>query len=69
MAVDKLPAELPIEATNFFGNSLLPYVPMLAKADFSKPIEQIDLHPDFQKAVIVHQGKLTPKFEYLQKYL
>ncbi len=69
MAVDKLPAELPIEASDFFGNSLLPYVPALAKADFTNALAQIDIHPDFQKAIIVHRGKLAPDFAYLQKYV
>ena len=66
MAVDKLPTELPREASQFFGNSLLPYLPELARADFTAPIETLEISEDFKKAIIVYQGELTPPFEYLQ---
>lgn len=69
MAVDKLPAELPREASDFFGNSLLPYMPELAAADFEQPFQQIDLSEMLKKALIVHQGALTPDFRYLEKHL
>lgn len=69
MAVDKLPSELPKEATAFFGNSLLPFVPSLAKTDFTQPFEVLDMPEEFKRAMIAHQGKLTPGFEYLNQYL
>lgn len=69
MAVDKLPAELPREASDFFGNSLLPYIPQLAAADFGQPFPQINLPEMFKKALIVHQGALTPDFRYLEQHL
>ena len=69
MTVDKLPAELPREASDFFGNSLLPYVPGLAQTDFSASLESMDIHPHFRKAMIVHKGELTSDFEYLRKYV
>ena len=65
MTVDKLPGELPVEASRFFGNSLLPYLPDLAAADFSAPQADLKLHPDFSKAIIAYQGKLTPNFQHL----
>lgn len=69
MTVDKLPAELPREASDFFGNSLLPYVAGLAQTDFSEPLASMDIHPHFKKAMIVHKGELTSDFEYLKKYI
>ncbi|RMF61017.1 MAG: hypothetical protein D6748_02705 [Calditrichaeota bacterium] len=66
LAVDKLPTELPRESSEFFGNSLLPYVPGLAAADFNVPFEALELPEGFKEAVIVHQGKLTPSFQYLK---
>ncbi|NOX38022.1 MAG: hypothetical protein GXO78_10840 [Calditrichaeota bacterium] len=69
LAVDKLPTELPREASESFGEALLPFVPQLAVTDFSRPYSQLDLPLPFQKAVIAHQGKLTPDFQYLKKYL
>jgi len=69
MAVDKLPSELPAESTEFFGASLIPFVPALARADFSKDFDNLEIPAEFKRAVIAHQGKLTPDFEYLKKYL
>jgi saccharopine dehydrogenase (NAD+, L-lysine forming) len=66
LAVDKLPTELPREASAAFGASLLPYVPALAAADFTVPYEALELPPDLKRAVIAHAGKLTPSFAYLQ---
>lgn len=69
LAVDKLPSELPREATTFFGEALMPYVADLASADFTKPFEALDIPAPMKRAVIAHQGRLTPSFEYLRKFL
>ncbi len=69
LAVDKLPSELPREASESFGKALLPFVPALARADYTVPFEALEIPPEFKRAVIAHQGKLTPDYEYLQKYL
>ncbi len=69
MAVDKLPAELPREASDFFGNSLLPYIYELAAADFEQPFQHVNLPEMFKKSLIVHQGSLTPDFRYLETHL
>ncbi len=69
MAVDKLPSELPAESTEFFGASLIPFVPALARTDFNKDFDNLEIPKEFKRAVITHQGKLTPDFEYLKKFL
>lgn len=69
LAVDKLPSELPVEATEFFGNSLMPYMPGLAQVDFSQSYEDLQMPAAFKRAVITHQGRLTPDFSYLQQHL
>uniref|UniRef100_A0AAX7W3B5 Saccharopine dehydrogenase (NAD(+), L-glutamate-forming) n=1 Tax=Astatotilapia calliptera TaxID=8154 RepID=A0AAX7W3B5_ASTCA len=46
-SIDNLPAQLPIEATEYFGDRLFPYI--------------------WEMAVIASNGKLTPKFEYIEK--
>jgi alanine dehydrogenase len=69
LAVDKLPSELPGEATQFFGDALMPFVPDLANVDFTVPFEKLEMPAPFKRAMIAHQGKLTPDFEYLKKYL
>ncbi len=69
LAVDKLPSELPAEATHFFADLLMPYVPELAKVNFSRSFDELDMPAPFKRAVIAHQGRLTPDFQYLQDYL
>lgn len=69
LAVDKLPAELPRQASKMFGDALLPFVEKLASADYSVDIENLNIPDEFKHAIIAHQGKLTPEFQYLQKYL
>ncbi|KAA3609766.1 MAG: hypothetical protein D8M58_09030 [Calditrichaeota bacterium] len=69
LAVDKLPSELPREATKFFGDLLFPFVADLAKVDFTVPFEKLEMPAPFKRAMIAHQGNLTPDYEYLKKYL
>lgn len=69
LAVDKLPAEFPREASAAFGESLLPFVPHLARADYSAGYDQLKLPSEFKGAVIAHQGSLAPDFKYLKKYI
>jgi alpha-aminoadipic semialdehyde synthase len=69
LAVDKLPTELPREASETFGRALLPFVPALAAADFSRPLKQLDLPEELRRAIIVHRGSLTPPFRRLRKAL
>ncbi|MBE0643317.1 MAG: hypothetical protein IH600_04500 [Bacteroidetes bacterium] len=69
LSVDKLPTELPREASAAFGASLSPLVPALAAADFTVPYEALDLPPALKRAVIAHAGKLTPDFAYLQSHI
>ena len=69
LAVDKLPAELPHEASKTFGNFLLPFVPLLARADFETPFENLAIPPEFIPAVIAHKGRLTPSYQYLGRHI
>jgi alpha-aminoadipic semialdehyde synthase len=69
LAVDKLPTELPREASDYFGKELLPFVPQLARTNFQVPFEQLQLPAEFKKAVIAHQGQLTPDYKYLAKLI
>ncbi|RMD51470.1 MAG: hypothetical protein D6830_00315, partial [Ignavibacteria bacterium] len=69
LAVDKLPTEIPREATTSFGASLLPFIPKLAGTDFSKEFDELDLPEEFRGAVIAHLGNLTPKYEYLYEHI
>ena len=69
LAVDKLAAELPRESSRSFGDALYGFIPALARADFTKSFDELDLPRQFKRAVIVHDGKLTEHFRYLNEYL
>lgn len=69
MAVDNLPCELPRESSKAFSDSLWHFIPGIVKADFSKDFDNLALPPEIKKAVILHRGKLTPDYEYINKYL
>ena len=69
LAVDKLPAELPREASESFGNALMPFVPSLARASFGRSFAKIDLPREFKDAMIVHQGVLRRAFKGLHTLL
>ena len=69
LAVDKLPSELPREASQSFGEALLPFVPELASCNFGLPYEKLNIPAEFRRAVIAHYGFLTPDFKYLEKYI
>lgn len=66
LAVDNLPTEFPREATQWFGDHLLPYVENVVRSDPQKPIdENSDLAPEVRRAVVASHGKLTPSFQYI----
>jgi len=69
LAVDKLPAELPRQASKTFGDALLPFVKFLAETNYSLDFEKLNLPEEFKNAIIAHKGKLTPNFKYLEKFL
>lgn len=66
-SIDNLPAQLPIEATEYFGDRFFPYIWEMLPSDATRPLEEEDFSPQVRDAVITSNGKLTPKFEYIQK--
>jgi alpha-aminoadipic semialdehyde synthase len=70
MAVDNLPCELPRESSQWFSETLLRFVPGIMKADFTVPdFDALALPSEIKNAVILYQGKLTPSYRYINKYL
>jgi alanine dehydrogenase len=61
MSVDNLPCELPKDASEGFGEMFMQHV---IPAFFNNDIDGI-----LQRAKITEQGKLTPRFSYLQDYV
>jgi len=69
MAVDILPAELPKDASESFGDVLVNFVKPIADADFSEPYEDLDLPRAIKKGLILHNGELAPEFSYLEQFI
>jgi saccharopine dehydrogenase (NAD+, L-lysine-forming) len=69
LAVDNFPCELPRAASQSFSRALHPFVPAIARADYSVPFAELALPSEVKRAVITHGGKLTPEYEYLRAYL
>ena len=69
MAVDNLPCELPKESSQAFSDSLLPFIPSIIKADYSVNFEELVLPPEIKNAMILYQGKLTPNYQYINRFL
>jgi alpha-aminoadipic semialdehyde synthase len=69
LAVDNLPCELPVDASQHFGDALLRFVPALARCDWSRPFASLDLQDEISRAIVVHRGRLTPRFAALAGHL
>lgn len=69
MAVANLPAEFPRDSSAAFSAMLKKFVPDLLKADFTRPLETLNMSRQLKRAVILHQGQLAPDFEYLSDKL
>jgi saccharopine dehydrogenase (NAD+, L-lysine forming) len=59
MSVGNLPNELPRDASRFFGEQLIKHI-------FSDLVGKGS--PIIERATMVKQGKITPRFEYLNEY-
>ena len=68
MAVDILPSELPRESSEAFSDALFPYVKAIANQDFGLSFDELSLPLPIKKALILHQGELTPDFKYIEKH-
>ncbi|XP_022066877.1 alpha-aminoadipic semialdehyde synthase, mitochondrial [Acanthochromis polyacanthus] len=66
-SIDNLPAQLPIEATEYFGDRLFPYIWEMLPSDAARPLDEEEFSPQVRDAVITSNGVLTPKFEYIEK--
>ncbi|XP_074759269.1 alpha-aminoadipic semialdehyde synthase, mitochondrial [Athene noctua] len=65
--IDNLPAQLPIEATEYFGDMLFPYIEEMLLSEGSEPLESQNYSAVVRDAVIASNGSLTAKYKYIQK--
>jgi alpha-aminoadipic semialdehyde synthase len=62
-SVDHLPAEMPKEASDHFGEKLMPFVKAVVDANFHTAWEEVkDLPEEIYNAVICADGHLTPQY-------
>ncbi|KAL7982688.1 hypothetical protein Chor_010286 [Crotalus horridus] len=66
-SIDNLPAQLPIESTECFGDMLFPYIEEMLLSDASESLESQNYSPVVRDAVITSNGSLTDKYKYIQK--
>jgi hypothetical protein len=69
LAVDFLPCELPVDASEAFSEALMPFIGPLARANLAAPLAQSGLPPELIRAMIVYHGALTEPYRYLEEYL
>jgi len=69
LAIDNLPAELGADSSREFGSILKNMLPEFTGADFSRPLEELNLPYYLKKAIIVYNGALTPDYYYLREHL
>ncbi|XP_055948926.1 alpha-aminoadipic semialdehyde synthase, mitochondrial-like isoform X2 [Argiope bruennichi] len=66
-SIDNMPTQLPLEATDYFGYLLYPYMDSILSSDATKPLENLNFGQTVEGAIIASNGKLTPNFEYIQE--
>lgn len=66
-SIDNMPAQIPREATDYFGGLLLPYVHEMIKSNATTSFDEYTGNDVVKNAVIASNGKLTPNFEYIQE--
>ncbi len=69
MAVHILPSELPRESSQGFSNALIHYLKFIVDCDFDDSFAELNLPMAVKKALILHQGKLTPDYQYLNEFV
>lgn len=67
LGVEILPSEVPRDASEHFGEALMPLLPPLLRSAGSVTCDDMsDLPKEMQRACIASHGKLLPKWEYIQ---
>ncbi|XP_057296367.1 alpha-aminoadipic semialdehyde synthase, mitochondrial-like [Hydractinia symbiolongicarpus] len=65
-SIDNIPAQLPREATDYFGKLLLPWIPEMVKGDAKKPLSEETCYSSVTKgAIICSNGDLTKPYKYI----
>ncbi|GAB1600841.1 alpha-aminoadipic semialdehyde synthase, mitochondrial-like isoform X2 [Argonauta hians] len=65
-SISNMPAQIPREATDFFGGQLMPHVQDMLQSDARKPFEEYNVSNAVKNSVITSNGQLTPNFKYIE---
>ena len=66
MSIDNLPAELPMEASNYFGQKLYPFVQELASGKSSAVLDRATLTRDGALVHPIHKSNMTKALQHDQ---
>jgi saccharopine dehydrogenase (NAD+, L-lysine-forming) len=69
MAVDNLPCEFPAASSQEFSAILRNFVNDIASEDFNKKTDRLGLPDPLKKALVLHKGKLTAEYSYMNKFI
>ncbi|VDM39180.1 unnamed protein product [Toxocara canis] len=64
-SIDNMPAQMPYEATEAFGNLLYPYIIDMLNCSTDQPFDHLHCSEDIKRAIITNAGSLTPRYEYI----
>ncbi|KAI8929038.1 Saccharopine dehydrogenase-domain-containing protein [Entophlyctis helioformis] len=62
MSIDNLPTEMPLEASEYFSEALIPFVSELAKGNVNHPVIE-------RASITTSTGELAPRHKHLEKVL
>jgi hypothetical protein len=69
MAVDNLPCEFPGESSAEFSAVLKNFVNDIVSEDFNKGTDRLELPYPLKNALVLHKGKLTDDYLYMNKFI
>lgn len=64
-SISNMPAQIPREATDFFGSQLYPHIYDMIKCDAKNPFKEFTGSDVVKNSIIASNGKLTPNFKYI----
>uniref|UniRef100_A0A914EBA5 Saccharopine dehydrogenase (NAD(+), L-glutamate-forming) n=1 Tax=Acrobeloides nanus TaxID=290746 RepID=A0A914EBA5_9BILA len=65
-SIDNMPAQMPVEATEHFGNLALPFIEDMLNCETDQPFDTLQCREEVKRAIITSDGELTPNFKYIQ---
>lgn len=66
-SIENHPSQFPVDASNYFSENLIKFLPSIINSDPTKKLEEQNLIEPIFKAVIANHGQLTNLFTYINK--